>query len=197
LRATELTGLTHADIHLGTGAHVACHGKGRKDRITPLTTATVTVLRDWITENPRQDTGPLFPTNRGVRMSSDALQQRLALHAGPAAERCTSLHSKTITPHVLCRHTCAKNLLHAGVDITVIALWLGRHHTNLPASRPRPQTASPGPYHPAHHAAWPLPTTRPTPGLPRRPVIMPNQLARAPPAASADDPGIGITMGSA
>jgi integrase/recombinase XerD len=123
LRASELTGLTHADIHLGAGAHVACHGKGRKDRITPLTTATVTVLRDWITENPR-DTGPLFPTNRGTRMSSDALQQRLTLHAGPAAEHCTSLHSKTITPHVL-RHTCAMNLLQAGVDITVIALWLG------------------------------------------------------------------------
>jgi integrase/recombinase XerD len=124
LRASELTGLTHGDVHLGVGAHVACHGKGRKDRITPLTSETVTVLRDWITENPGQATDPLFPTNRGTPMSTDALQQRLTLHAGPAAQRCTSLHGKTITPHVL-RHSAAMNLLHAGVDITVIALWLG------------------------------------------------------------------------
>ena len=124
LRAGELTGLTRGDIHLGTGAHVACHGKGRKDRITPLTAATVTVLRTWMAENPGPATGPLFPTNRGTRMSTDALQQRLTLHAGTAAHQCVSLHRKTITPHVL-RHSAAMNLLHAGVDITVIALWLG------------------------------------------------------------------------
>jgi integrase/recombinase XerD len=124
LRASELTGLTRGDVHLGTGAHVACHGKGRKDRITPLTTVTVTVLRDWMAEHPGPATGPLFPTYRGTPMSSDALQQRLTLHASTAAHQCATLHGKTITPHVL-RHTAAMNLLHAGVDITVIALWLG------------------------------------------------------------------------
>lgn len=124
LRAGELTGLTRGDVHLGAGAHVACHGKGRKDRITPLTAATVTVLRDWMAEHPGPTTNPLFPTNRGTPMSSDALQQRLTLHASTAAHHCASLHGKTITPHVL-RHTAAMNLLQAGVDITVIALWLG------------------------------------------------------------------------
>jgi site-specific recombinase XerD len=124
LRASELTGLTRGDVHLGAGAHVACHGKGRKDRITPLTAATVTVLRDWMAEHPGPATNPLFPTNRGTPMSSDALQQRLTLHASTAAHQCVSLHGKTITPHVL-RHTAAMNLLQAGVDITVIALWLG------------------------------------------------------------------------
>jgi integrase/recombinase XerD len=124
LRASELTGLTCGDVHLGAGAHVACHGKGRKDRITPLTAATVTVLRNWMAEHSGPTTNPLFPTNRGTPMSSDALQQRLTLHASTAAHQCVSLHGKTITPHVL-RHTAAMNLLQAGVDITVIALWLG------------------------------------------------------------------------
>lgn len=124
LRAGELTGLTRGDVHLDAGAHVACHGKGRKNRITPLTAATVTVLRNWMAEHPGPTTKPLFPTNRGTPMSSDALQQRLTLHASTAADQCASLHGKTITPHIL-RHTAAMNLLQAGVDITVIALWLG------------------------------------------------------------------------
>jgi integrase/recombinase XerD len=128
LRASELTGLTRRDVHLGTGAHVACHGKGRKDRITPMTTSTVTVLRSWIDENPTAaPTTPLFPTNRGTRMSTDALQERLTRHIAAASRNCLSLNDKTVTPHVL-RHTAAMRLLHAGVDITVIALWLG-HET--------------------------------------------------------------------
>ena len=124
LRASELTGLTCGDVHLGAGAHVACHGKGRKDRITPLTLTTVTVLQGWLREHPGPPTAPLFPTNRGTRMSSDALRQRLTHHAATAAQRCPTLNQKTITPHVL-RHTAAMILLEAGVDITVIALWLG------------------------------------------------------------------------
>jgi integrase/recombinase XerD len=128
LRASELTGLTRGDVHLGTGAHVACHGKGRKDRITPLTSDTITVLRAWIDENPTAlPTTSLFPTNRGTRMSTDALQQRLTHHKAAASRTCPSLTEKNITPHVL-RHTAAMRLLHAGVDITVIALWLG-HET--------------------------------------------------------------------
>ena len=45
LRVSELTGLRCGDISLGTGAHLRCHGKGRKERSTPLTSQTVTVLR--------------------------------------------------------------------------------------------------------------------------------------------------------
>jgi site-specific recombinase XerD len=124
LRASELTGLTRADVHLGTGAHVFCHGKGRKDRITPLTTTTVKVVAAWMDEHPGTPTDPLFPTSRGTRMSTDALQQRLTHHTQTAARHCPSLTGRTISPHVL-RHSAAMNLLHAGVDITVIALWLG------------------------------------------------------------------------
>jgi site-specific recombinase XerD len=128
LRASELTGLTCADVHLGGGAYVACHGKGRKDRITPLTPATVTTLQAWLAERAGTPGGPLFVTSRGGPLSHDALQQRLAVHTATAARSCPALASKNITPHVL-RHTAAMRLLHAGNDITVIALWLG--HENV------------------------------------------------------------------
>jgi site-specific recombinase XerD len=124
LRASELTALTCRDVHLGTGAYVACHGKGRKDRITPLTPATVTTLRAWLAENTGKPDDPLFTTIRGGPMSRDALQQRLTLYATAAGKNCPALTSKNVTPHVL-RHSAAMALLYAGVDITVIALWLG------------------------------------------------------------------------
>ncbi len=124
LRVSELTGLTGRDVHLGSGAHVACHGKGRKDRITPLTSATINVLRDWLAEQGGEPDAPLFPTRRGSRLSRDAIEHRLAHYTGHARDTCPSLRGKTITAHVL-RHTTAMRLLHAGVDTSVIALWLG------------------------------------------------------------------------
>jgi integrase/recombinase XerD len=124
LRISELTGLTRADVHLGAGAHVACHGKGRKDRITPLTSTTVTVLRDWLSKHDGDPGAPLFPTHHGTPLSRDAIEHRLAHYTIQATRRCPSLHGKKITAHVL-RHTTAMRLLHAGVDTTVIALWLG------------------------------------------------------------------------
>lgn len=124
LRASELTALTRRDVHLGTGAYVACHGKGRKDRITPLAPGTVTTLRAWLAEHAGTPDGPLFTTIRGGPMSRDALQQRLSLYATVAGRSCPTLTSKNVTPHVL-RHSAAMALLRAGNDITVIALWLG------------------------------------------------------------------------
>jgi integrase/recombinase XerD len=124
LRASELTALTRRDVHLGTGAYVACHGKGRKDRITPLAPGTVTTLRAWLAEHAGTPDDPLFTTIRGGPMSRDALQQRLAVYATAAGRTCPTLTSKNVTPHVL-RHSAAMALLHAGTDITVIALWLG------------------------------------------------------------------------
>lgn len=124
LRASELTGLSCGDIHLGTGAHVTCHGKGRKDRITPLTKSTVRVLRVWLTERQGAAADPLFPASTGRRLSRDALEHRLAKYLHTAASNCPSLREKQVTMHVL-RHTCAIRLLHAGIDTSVIALWLG------------------------------------------------------------------------
>jgi site-specific recombinase XerD len=124
LRLSELTGLTIGDIHLGTGAHVSCTGKGRKQRITPLTASTVAVLRAWLAERRGQPAQPLFPNRTGGRLSRDAIERRLAKHTTTAAARCPSLNAKAITAHTL-RHTAAMRLLHAGTDTSVIALWLG------------------------------------------------------------------------
>ncbi|WP_239312684.1 tyrosine-type recombinase/integrase [Frankia sp. Cj3] len=128
LRASELIGLTIGDLHLGTGAHVSCLGKGRKQRITPLTPATVTVVRGWLTERAGQSHDPLFPTRRGTPLSRDGLERRLATHVATATQSCPTLRGKKISPHVL-RHSTAMRLLHAGVDTSVIALWLG--HENV------------------------------------------------------------------
>jgi integrase/recombinase XerD len=128
LRVSELTSLTRADAHLGTGAHVSTVGKGRKQRITPLTPETVAILRTWLAEHRALPADPLFPTRRGGRLSPDAVERRLTKHAATAALTCPTLAEKKVSPHVL-RHTAAMRLLNAGVDATVIALWLG--HENV------------------------------------------------------------------
>jgi site-specific recombinase XerD len=124
LRVSELTGLTSGDAHLGTGAHISCLGKGRRQRITPLTTGTVAVLRAWMTERGGHPGQPLFPARAGGRLSRDAVERRIAKHTAAAAARCPSLKAKTATAHTL-RHTAAMRLLQAGTDTSVIALWLG------------------------------------------------------------------------
>ena len=124
LRVTELTSLCCRDVHLGTGAHVTTSGKGRKRRATPLTKQTVAVLRTWLQERDGHPDQPLFPTSRGRALSRDAIALLLTKHTTTASSKCPTLTAKTVSPHVL-RHTAAMNLLHAGVDSTVIALWLG------------------------------------------------------------------------
>jgi site-specific recombinase XerD len=124
LRASELIGLRCADVHLGAGAHVSCLGKGRKLRITPLTSGMGAVLRVWLDERAGQPADPLFVTQAGMALSRDALEHRLAKHVGLAAHTCPSLGQKRVTMHVL-RHTAAMRLLRAGIDTAVIALWLG------------------------------------------------------------------------
>ncbi len=124
LRVSELTGLTVHDLHLGTGANVYCRGKGRKDRCTPLTAHTVEILTGWLAGRHAAGTEPLFCTRRGASLSHDAVAHMITKHAAAAARTCVSLQAKNVTPHTL-RHTAAMNLLQAGVDITVIALWLG------------------------------------------------------------------------
>jgi site-specific recombinase XerD len=124
LRVSELTGLTVGDAVLGTGPHVTSHGKGRKERATPLTPATADILRNWLAERGGTAPDPLFPSRRGTRLSRDAVEHLVARHAVTAARTCPSIAAKHVTPHVM-RHSAAMSLLHAGIDITVIALWLG------------------------------------------------------------------------
>ena len=162
LRATELTSLAIGDVHLGTGAHVSCLGKGRKQRITPLTPATVTVLRSWLDERGGLPADPLFITRRGTPLSRDALERRIAKYTAIAAKTCPSLLEKKVSPHVL-RHSAAMRLLSAGVDTSVIALWMGHENTattqvyihadlalkERAIARTAPQDTTPGRYQPA------------------------------------------------
>jgi integrase/recombinase XerD len=125
LRVSELLAVRHQDVVLTTGAHVRCLGKGRKERCTPLTKQTVGVLRRWIKEQQAPDAaGVLFPSARGGMLSRDGFEYMLAKHVATARENCSSLKDKTVSAHTL-RHTTAMQLLQAGVDRSVIALWLG------------------------------------------------------------------------
>lgn len=124
LRLSELTGLTCGDVHLGAGAHVRCVGKGRKERVTPLTRPTVAVLRVWLAERDGRPGDPLFAGRADGRLSPDAVQRLVGKYVAAAERRCPSLRGRRITPHVL-RHTSAMALLRGGVDTAVIALWLG------------------------------------------------------------------------
>ncbi|MBW2634022.1 MAG: site-specific integrase [Deltaproteobacteria bacterium] len=124
LRVSELIGLTCKNIILDSGAHVRCKGKGRKDRCTPLRKEVVATLRSWLRERSGQPDNPLFPNIRGGFFSRDGVEYLLAKHVAVAMQKCPSMQKKRISPHVL-RHTAAMELLQHGVDITVIALWLG------------------------------------------------------------------------
>lgn len=132
LRISELIGLCADDLHLGTGAHVVCHGKGRKERITPLTPATVKLVRDWFAEQQMGPDNPVFPTRRGTPLSRDAIEHRLKIYIPVASRACPTLAGKRVTAHTL-RHTAAMRLLEAGVDTSVIALWLGHEQVETTA----------------------------------------------------------------
>jgi site-specific recombinase XerD len=124
LRLSELTGLRQQNLHLGTGAHVHVIGKGRKERCTPLSKNTRTVLTAWMKELPSSPDQPLFPNARGSHLSSHGVHYLLAKHVAAATRTCPSLKRKRVSPRVL-RHTTAMDLLQQGVEQSVIALWLG------------------------------------------------------------------------
>jgi integrase/recombinase XerD len=124
LRASELINLRCKDVVLGTGAHIRCYGKGRKERCTPLRRDTVSLLEQWLRERRGGDDQALFPSMRGDRLSRDALEHLVRKYTLVASSSCPSLKAKRVSPHIL-RHSTAMELLQHGVDQTVIALWLG------------------------------------------------------------------------
>lgn len=161
LRISEICSLTIDDIHLGTGPYVACTGKGRRQRITPLTKATVATMATYLAERSTRPGTALFCGPHGQPLSRDALERRLAKHLSTATSTCPSLDAKHVTMHTL-RHTAAMNLLTAGVDLAVIALWLGHADTHstdaylhadmaikqAAIDRTRPPDVEPGTYQP-------------------------------------------------
>jgi len=161
LRVSELIGLRCEDVTLGTGAHVHCLGKGRKHRSTPLRKDAVSALNAWFKERRGAPEEPVFPSMRGGPLSRDAVERLVARHAVTAQQSCPSIKRKRVTPHTL-RHSTAMDLLHHGVDRSVIALWLGHEsvettqiylHADLrlkekALSRTTPRGANPGRYRP-------------------------------------------------
>lgn len=124
LRISELIGLTCGDVQLDTGAHLRAFGKGRKERVAPLASPTVAVLRAWLRELQAQPADPLFPSRDRGPLTRDTIERRLAKHTTTAQRNCPTLRAKRVTMHVL-RHTAAMTLLTADIDTTTIALWLG------------------------------------------------------------------------
>lgn len=124
LRLSEMTGLKREDLVFGAGAHVCVIGKGRKERCTPIARPTVAVLKGWLREPQRGDANVLFPNARGERLSVHGVQYLLTKHRMVASKTCSTLKQKRVTVHRL-RHTMAMDLLQAGIDRSVIALWLG------------------------------------------------------------------------
>lgn len=124
LRLSEVTALKRQDVAFGTGARVEVLGKGRKQRAIPLCKPVAAMLQAWFDETGVAQDGIVFPSMRGGPLSADAVARLLHKHLATASETCASLKKKHITFHCL-RHTAAMDLLHAGVDTSVIALWLG------------------------------------------------------------------------
>jgi integrase/recombinase XerD len=123
-RVSEIATLGVNDLSLDRGSSVRIHGKGRKERVVPLWKSTVATLKQWLPHVARSPEAPVFPNRRGLRLSRSGVEERLRNAVRLASQQCPSLRSRKISPHTL-RHTTAMHLLQSGVDITVIALWLG------------------------------------------------------------------------
>lgn len=129
LRNSEIRRLRRQDVEVGLGPHVRCLGKGRKTRCTPLRPDVAAILKSWLQERKGGSEDPVFPSSRGgAPLSADAFQGIVARHTSSACQACPSLKTKRVSPHTL-RHAAAMALLLHGVDLSVIALWLGHEST--------------------------------------------------------------------
>ncbi len=123
-RVSEIIAVRVGDVTLDHAASIRLHGKGRKDRAVPLWKSTVKRLQEWLPRVQGGPQAPLFPNGRGRALSRSGVESRLRTAVVAAATRCPSLAKRRISPHTL-RHTTAMHLLQSGVDLSVIALWLG------------------------------------------------------------------------
>lgn len=123
-RVSELIGIRVADVTFAATSSIRLHGKGRKQRTVPLWRPTAMALRNWLRYADLRADQPLVPARSGMPMTRTSVAERLALAVAVATASCPTLRGRRISPHTL-RHTTAMHLLQAGVDITVIALWLG------------------------------------------------------------------------
>lgn len=127
-RVSEIVDLHVADVSLGHGASVRIRGKGRKERSLPLWKTTVKSLRQWMRRIDQAPSAPLFPNASGKPLTRSGVESRLKRAVEIAAKTQTTMVGRTISPHTI-RHTTAMHLLQSGVDLSVIALWLGHEST--------------------------------------------------------------------
>ena len=127
-RVSEAIGLRRSDLELAPSRTARIEGKGRKQRVIPLWPGTVARLREWLPRIGADPGSPLFPNAHGGRLSRSGVEDRLREAVRLAVVSCPTLAGRRISPHTL-RHTTAMHLLQSGVDITVIALWLGHEGT--------------------------------------------------------------------
>ena len=113
---------------LDRASSLLLHGKGRKERVVPLWKSTAAQLRRWLPRIDGDPDAPVFPNRAGKPLSRSGVEHQLRIACRKAEERHPSLATRRISPHTL-RHTTAMHLLQSGVDITVIALWLGHENT--------------------------------------------------------------------
>jgi integrase/recombinase XerD len=123
-RVSEIIAVRMKDICLDAAPSMTLHGKGRKERVVPLWKSTACLLRHWIKETDSEKDAPLFPGCRGQPLSRSGVEERLRRAVKSASAKCPSFSKRPISPHTF-RHTTAMHMLQSGVDITVIALWLG------------------------------------------------------------------------
>jgi site-specific recombinase XerD len=134
-RVSEITALRIGDLHLQAGGSVHIHGKGRKQRSVPLWRQTVRLLRQWLKRTDGTPEKPVVPNGRGGLMTRAGVTQRLRQAVARAAIRDSSLQKRRISPHTI-RHTTAMHLLQSGVDLSVIAMWLGHESIQTNSSIP-------------------------------------------------------------
>ena len=187
LRATELTQLTIGDVHLGTGAHVSCLGKGRKQRITPLTATTAAVVAAWLAERaglpadpavrhpPRHSAEP----GRPGKAHHQAHGHRRAVPPSPAREEGLAPRFASLRRDAFAQRW-RRHLGHRVVD----GARERGNHAGLHPCRPGSQGTGDCPDRAARRSARPLPAARRRAGVPRQPVIMPSirSRERSPPA---------------
>lgn len=128
-RVSEVIGVTRKDIDIQKTMVVHLHGKGRKERVVPLWKNTAILINSWLREINDDPRSPVFPNYAGKAMTRIGVGHRLKYCVKEASLNCQSLKNKKVSPHII-RHTTAMHLLQSGVDITVIALWLGHENIN-------------------------------------------------------------------
>jgi len=124
MRVSEVIALDRSQVLFGSSAFIRINGKGRKERTVPVWSKTAQILQALFAEQSRGQSELAFPNRNGGQLTRNGVNYILQKAVRRAADQCSSLQKRTVTPHTV-RHSTASHLLQSGVDISIIALWLG------------------------------------------------------------------------